>query len=49
MNSEGIDVSEGKNMVSVMRPLGKVGVKPFVVYHTGSELKAVGLLGKPER
>ncbi len=39
MNAVGIDVSKGKSMVSVMRPLGEVVAKPFVVGHTGSELK----------
>lgn len=39
MNAVGIDISKGKSMVSVMRPLGEVVAKPFVVRHTGSELK----------
>ena len=39
MNAAGIDVSKGKSMVSVMRPLGEVVAKPFTVHHTGSELK----------
>ena len=39
MNAAGIDVSKGKSMVSVMRPLGEVVSKPFIVRHTGSELK----------
>ena len=39
MNAAGIDVSKGKSMVSVMRPLGEVVAKPFTVCHTGSELK----------
>ena len=39
MNAAGIDVSKGKSMVSVMRPLGEVVAKPFAVRHTGSELK----------
>ncbi len=39
MNAVGIDVSKGKSMVSVMRPLGEVVAKPFAVRHTGSELK----------
>ena len=39
MNAVGIDVSKGKSMVSVMRPLGEVVSKPFTVRHTGSELK----------
>ena len=39
MNAAGIDISKGKSMVSVMRPLGEVVAKPFTVRHTGSELK----------
>ena len=39
MNVAGIDVSKGKSMVSVLRPLGEVVVKPFEVRHTSSELK----------
>ena len=39
MNAAGIDISKGKSMVSVMRPLGEVVAKPFTVCHTGSELK----------
>ena len=39
MNAAGIDVSKGKSMVSVLRPLGEVVAKPFEVRHTGSELK----------
>ena len=39
MNAVGIDISKGKSMVSVMRPLGEVVAKPFSVRHTGSELK----------
>ena len=39
MNAAGIDVSKGKSMVSIMRPLGEVVARPFTVRHTGSELK----------
>lgn len=39
MNAVGIDVSKGKSMVSVLRPLGEVVAKPFAIHHTGSELK----------
>ncbi len=39
MNAAGIDVSKGKSMVSVLRPLGEVVAKPFSVRHTGRELK----------
>ena len=38
-NVAGIDVSKGKSVVSVLRPLGEVVAKPFSVGHTGSELK----------
>ena len=39
MNCVGIDVSKGRSMVSVLRPLGEVVAKPFVVRHTSEELK----------
>lgn len=39
MNAVGIDVSKGKSMASVLRPLGEVVAKQFPVRHTGSELK----------
>lgn len=39
MNAVGIDVSKGKSMVTVMRPLGEVVAKPFEVRHTTSELR----------
>lgn len=38
MNAVGIDISKGKSMVAVLRPLGNVVVKPFEVNHTASEL-----------
>lgn len=38
MNAVGIDISKGKSMVSVLRPLGVVVAKPFEVGHTASEL-----------
>ncbi len=38
-NVAGIDVSKGKSMVAVLRPLGEVVAKPFEVHHTGSELR----------
>jgi len=38
MNAVGIDVSKGKSMVSVLRPLGEVVAKPFEVCHTAAEL-----------
>ena len=39
MNAAGIDVSKGKSMIAVSRPLGKVVSKPFEIRHTGSELR----------
>lgn len=39
MNAVGIDVSKGKSMIAVMRPLGQVVAKPFEIPHTASELR----------
>ena len=39
MNAVGIDISKGKSMVAVLRPLGEVVAKPFEVVHTAAELK----------
>lgn len=39
MNAAGIDVSKGKSMVAVFRPLGEVVAKPFQVRHTARELR----------
>ena len=38
MNCVGIDVSKGKSMVAVMRPLGELMIAPFEVGHTDVEL-----------
>ena len=38
MNAVGIDVSKGKSMVAIMRPLGEVTRKPFEVTHEHSSL-----------
>ena len=38
MNAVGIDVSKGKSMVAVHRPLGEIVTLPFSVGHTASEL-----------
>jgi len=38
MNAVGIDVSKGKSMVAVLRPLGVVVAKPFKVDHTAAGL-----------
>ena len=39
MNAVGVDVSKGKSMVAVRRPLNEMVAKPFEVRHTSSELK----------
>lgn len=39
MNAVGIDVSKGKSMVTIMRPLGVVVAEPFEISHTESELE----------
>ena len=38
MNCVGIDVSKGKSMIAVMRPLGEMVAPPFEVGHTDAEL-----------
>lgn len=38
MNCVGIDVSKGKSMIAVMRPLGEMVIPPFEVGHTDAEL-----------
>ena len=38
MNCVGIDVSKGKSMIAVMRPLGELAIPPFEVGHTNTEL-----------
>ena len=38
MNCAGIDISKGKSMVAVMRPLGEMVVQPFEVEHTDAAL-----------
>lgn len=45
MNAVGIDVSKGKSMVAVLRPLGVTVAQPFEVGHTAAELgKLAGFL-----
>jgi transposase len=39
MNAVGIDVSKGKSMVAVMRPMGEVVQRPFEVTHDYESLK----------
>lgn len=46
MNAVGIDVSKGKSMVCVLRPLGVVVKKPFEVSHTASDLGKLAVLLK---
>jgi transposase len=41
MNAVGIDVSKGKSMVAVLRPLGEVVSKPFEVIHSVSEISSL--------
>jgi len=38
VNCVGIDVSKGKSMITVMRPLGELAIPPFEVRHTDAEL-----------
>ena len=38
MNCVGIDVSKGKSMIAVMRPLGELVIPPFEIGHTDVEL-----------
>jgi transposase len=44
MNAVGIDVSKGKSMVAVLRPMGEVVQKPFEVTHDSRSLKIIGNL-----
>jgi hypothetical protein len=37
MNAAGMDVPEGRSMVTVRQPLGKMTVKPYEVLHTINE------------
>lgn len=39
MNAAGIDVSKGKSMVAVSRPLGEVVTKPFEVAHKSRDVR----------
>ena len=41
MNAVGIDVSKGKSMIAVIRPLGEIVSKPFEVIHTSSEIDSL--------
>ncbi len=46
MNCVGIDVSKGKSMITVMRPLGEMVIPPFEVGHTAAELSELSRLLK---
>lgn len=48
-NAAGIDVSQGKSMVSVLRPFNKTSAKPFEVHHISSELKQLADGRRPEK
>jgi len=41
MNAVGIDVSKGKSMIAIARPLGEIVVKPYEIRHTVDDLKAL--------
>lgn len=41
MNAVGIDVSKGKSMIAVIRPLGEIVSKPFEVIHTSGEIDSL--------
>ena len=41
MNAVGIDISKGKSMVAVARPLGEIVSKPFEVHHTSDGIAAL--------
>ena len=38
MNSVGIDISNGKSMVAIMRPFGEIVSAPFEIKHTNSAI-----------
>ena len=39
MNAVGIDVSKGKSMVAILRPLGEVVQTPMEIKHNKMDLK----------
>lgn len=41
MNAVGIDVSKGKSMVAILRPLGEIVSTPFEIKHTTSDINAL--------
>lgn len=46
MNAVGIDVSKGKSMVAIMRPLGETVSAPFEIKHTASDINSLVELKK---
>ena len=49
MNAIGIDVSKGKSMVTILRPLGEIVASPFEIKHTNEDLsKLVKLIKSSE-
>ena len=41
MNAVGIDVSKGKSMVAIMRPVGEIVSAPFEIKHTASGINYI--------
>ncbi len=41
MNAVGIDVSKGKSIVAIIRPLGEIVAPPFEIQHTASDIKSL--------
>ena len=41
MNAVGIDISKGKSMVAVARPLGEIVAKPFEVTHSATSINSL--------
>ena len=44
VNCVGVDVSKGKSMIAVMRPLGELVIPPFEVAHNDAELRKLSRL-----
>lgn len=47
MNAVEIDVSKGKSMVAVLRPMGEVAIMPFEVPHDDVRWSCFGLTMVP--
>ena len=41
MNAVGIDISKGKSMIAIARPLGEIVAKPFEVLHTSANINSL--------